>query len=183
MTVHILRAGNLLSTDLIGGADPFVIVRRNGKVIGQTKTKFDTLTPHWKDEHFLVQVPLNHKGLPAGRVELRLEVWDQDLFSKTLMGIVRLGADDLCTDAVIRRYALQPECPSQRFLKDPKNVNPKLGWLEVRCAVCGCLQLCVNQADDIELPILPVLPIRTSRSSGPRSVAERSVDVLLRSER
>ena len=149
VTVHILRAGNLLRTDLIGGADPFVIVRRNGKVIGQTKTKFDTLTPHWKDEHFLVQVPLNHKGLPCERVEVRLEVWDQDLFSKTLMGLVRLGADDLCTDSVIRRYALQPECPSQRFLRDPKNVNPKLGWLEVRCAVCGCLQLCVNQADEI----------------------------------
>lgn len=149
VTVHILRGGNMVRTDAFGGADPFVILRRNGKVIGQTRTKYNTVKPHWRDEHFLVQVPLSSKGLPAERVEVRLEVWDQDLFSKTLMGMVRLGADDLCTDSVIRRYALQPECPSAAFLRNPEKVHPALGWLEVRCVVAGCLQLCVNQADDI----------------------------------
>ena len=147
--MHVLRAGNLLRQDVLGGADPFVIVRKDGKIIGKTKVRHDTLKPVWKDESFLVQIPLLRNGAPAERCEVRLEVWDMDFASKTLMGVVRLGNDQLVTDSTIRRYGLMPECPSAKFLADPQKIDPRLGWLEIRCAVAGRLTLNVNQADDV----------------------------------
>ena len=149
VVLHVLRGGGLLQQDLIGGADPFVIVRKDGKMIGRTKVRNDTLRPVWRNETFWFAVPLKSDGTPAERIEVRLEVWDADFASKTLMGVVRLGADQLVTTSDVTRYSLLPECPSKRFLDDPKGTDPGLGWLEVRSVVAGRLTLDVHQADEI----------------------------------
>ena len=92
VTGAILRAGNLLRTDLIGGADPFVIVRRNGKVIGQTKTKFDTLHLTGKMNIFSTSVLLNHKGLLRTSRTYDSRSGTRISSSKTLMGLVPFAA-------------------------------------------------------------------------------------------
>ncbi|KAJ1452692.1 C2 domain-containing protein [Pelagophyceae sp. CCMP2097] len=149
ITMKVLRAGGLLVMDLFGGADPFVIVRKDGRVVGRTATRNDTLRPVWKDAAFNFSYALSDDGTVVdSNSEIRVEVWDADFAGKSLMGLARLGVPQLMACGVVR-YALQPERPSKAFYDRPEANDPGLGWIEVDCALYASLTLEVDRADGL----------------------------------
>lgn len=153
MRLCILRAGGLLRQDLLGGADPFVQLRLDGKLVGKTKTQHNTLKPVWKSQdafHFCI--PINADGDVAARsMEARIEVWNSAgmLGRHQLMGVTRIGARQLMMQYGVTRYALTPENPSAQFLKDPDSVYPGLGWIEISVKVSAEITFEVVKAEGL----------------------------------
>ncbi|KAJ8601194.1 hypothetical protein CTAYLR_003229 [Chrysophaeum taylorii] len=148
--VRVLRAGGLVRQDLLGGADPFVLVRHDGRFIGRTGTRHNTLKPVWKNEAFSFTLRLDDDGNVAKKdTELRLEIWNADLTAKQFMGVIRLGPAQLLTPHGIMRYALLPEKPSAKYLASPNSYDPKLGWIEIDVSVSSQLTIDIIKAEGL----------------------------------
>ena len=141
----ILRAGDLAKMDRWSKSDPFCIVRVDGYKVGKTRVKSNTQEPVWKDESFWVKVPLMSDPTAKGALkEVRIEVWDDDLFSKSFMGCVKLDAQELLepekvSRTPVRRYELQG---MEGLLAD----EDAQGWLEIRTHVLAKLEVNVKSA-------------------------------------
>lgn len=87
--VHILKCRNLMSANRFGGkSDPFVVVKWNDVVWGETAVRKDTLDPTWNDERFVVNINSAAFLVP----ELVLEVWDKNFFTQgEFLGEIRLS--------------------------------------------------------------------------------------------
>ena len=93
LEVHILRGTGLMSANGFGGkSDPFVMVRWNEKMWGETTTKKDTLDPVWNDQKFLVNLTSGGSRV----ADLVIEVWDKNFFTQgEFMGEVRIRGEEL----------------------------------------------------------------------------------------
>ena len=89
--VHILRARGLMQANQVGNSDPYVVVKWNNIIYGQTSVKINTLNPVWKAEKFIVPI-YTHGGF---NVEVMVfEVWDKDYFKEgEFMGEARVTGD------------------------------------------------------------------------------------------
>ena len=150
LCVRILRAGGLIRQDLLGGADPFAQIRLNGRLVGKTATRRDTLNPVWKNEAFYFTLPLNAAGDVAKKdTEVRLEVWNAGFTTKQFMGVARIRPIHLLNPSGITRYALLPEKPSAAYLAAPESVDPGLGWIEIDVKVSAQITIEILKADGL----------------------------------
>jgi hypothetical protein len=82
LRLQILEAKELAADSMIEGgkSDPYVVVKRNGKQLGKTAVRRNTLDPKWAEESFVFEL------LPGGKDDdgegLSLEVYDKDVGSK-----------------------------------------------------------------------------------------------------
>ena len=75
-TIRIIRAKDLLSRDTNGLSDPYVVVSRNDKYIGKTKTIFENLDPVWDET---IEIEQNEA---AGVAIIQTQIWDENSFTK-----------------------------------------------------------------------------------------------------
>ena len=70
--LEIMEAKNLAKADLIGASDPFCEIIFNGKIIGRTVTRDNTLNPFWANEHFELEF------ISGATNTLSIQVFDED---------------------------------------------------------------------------------------------------------
>lgn len=69
--VHILGAKGLRGAKRLSGkSDPYVILKRRGKVVGETSVKRGTVNPEWANEFFLVNLSEEGYAVPDLEVEV-----------------------------------------------------------------------------------------------------------------
>lgn len=87
--VHVIRARNIGAFNRLGKkSDPYVLVKWNDEVVGQTATRKGTLDPNWNNEMFLINMS-SERGYHWG--EVVLQMYHQDFFTNAeFMGEVRL---------------------------------------------------------------------------------------------
>jgi hypothetical protein len=89
--VHVVKAKGLMVANQVGNSDPYVVLKWNNQVCGQTSVKINTLNPVWNGEKFVVNI-LTHGGFEVG--EMCFEVWDKDFFKDgDFMGEVKVTSD------------------------------------------------------------------------------------------
>jgi len=88
--LKVMKAHGLANADFMGKSDPFVIVKWNGKEVGRTKVKNDTLNPVW-NESFFLHIPWDRR-----EISVRLEVWDMDpAGTGDFLGQVEIGPEEI----------------------------------------------------------------------------------------
>ena len=105
LSVKLIQARNLMKMDLIGGADPFVIMTCGDEPEQKSKIMKRNLNPRWDDSF---EFPS-----PQSFATLAVQVYDWDPLSvgkNASMGVVRLPVGDM--DGAVRWYPLTPtkEC-------------------------------------------------------------------------
>ena len=69
--MHILGAKGLHGAKRLSGkSDPYVILKRRGKVVGETSVKRGTVSPEWANEFFLVNLSEDGYAVPDLEVEV-----------------------------------------------------------------------------------------------------------------
>jgi len=90
LSVHAIRAIDLLGADITGKSDPFLVLSFGGtdKQI-KTKTKLSTLHPVWNQTFQVSISDLRSEGV------VTIEAYDKDLFGKNLIGVGALNLSNL----------------------------------------------------------------------------------------
>ncbi|ORX79169.1 hypothetical protein K493DRAFT_321089 [Basidiobolus meristosporus CBS 931.73] len=95
--LELISAKKLKNTDLIGKADPYVIVSVANKQKARTEVIEDNLNPIWNETHFI--------GVRNPRETFVLEVYNWDNYSKdTLMGSTSINVSELLGPQVAEGY-------------------------------------------------------------------------------
>ena len=91
VVLSITEAKNLGKADMFGASDPFCEIEFNGKVIGRTKTRNNTLNPFWTNETFELEMDKDDKNR-----KLVIRLYDEDDKQKSeFLGLAEFGNDDL----------------------------------------------------------------------------------------
>ncbi len=78
--IVVYAARGLSRVDLFRGANPFVVVTLNDRVLGRTEMILQTTNPRWDHERIFVPVM---SGLRARSANLKVEVFSEDLRNET----------------------------------------------------------------------------------------------------
>lgn len=111
--VHIMKARNLMQANKTGNSDPYVVLKWNGQIQGQTSVKINTLNPTWSGEKFVVNI---HTQGNSAIGEMTMEVWDKDFFKEgDFMGEAKVTGDV---------FMHPPPVPIDLELKPKPEVDP-----------------------------------------------------------
>jgi Ca2+-dependent lipid-binding protein len=131
--VQIHGAGELPATE-VGGNDPYCILYWNGRKLGRTSTRYNTLAPtRGGGAHELVEIVM---PLDIASSQLRVEVWDWDMGKDDFLGEVTVSGDALFEmDARHHKHSLAPK--AGRTLGGHSALSETKGWWHDQLCMAG----------------------------------------------
>ena len=110
--IHVKGCNDLLSRDVLGSSDPFVVISGpDGKELKRTPTADGTANPQWTLEKASARITLQEEVVPAGAKPSMIvfEVTDHDpVGAGDFLGEVRIPVNDILKAPGTRVLQLQP---------------------------------------------------------------------------
>jgi hypothetical protein len=175
LRLRVLGAEGLAQADLDGLSDPFCRVRLGTEYVGRTGTQYLTLNPSW--DWSLDFKPPSPSEVAAGRGNLVLEVWDEDLGEPSdFLGQVIVPGEDLLRYSFASSLELSQgeACTQCRVLelkvKPPEEMPTADQWL-----VKGQLTFEIECVGDGPSPMRPISAVEQYKTISLRLVGARGL--------